>query len=512
MIGGDQAAASARSRLGAAPGHPPLATGRHPSTDDERHLPTAGTGQVVGGRRPLVRRPTGRPVRAAYLAGVTARQTPARWWRRDRDEAQAALADARARSAMSFYDLDAVQRPAAARAAALDRGPRASRAETEAVRDWPAVNTLADAAVARYLGLQHVPGTDPDPDPDTSSARVAAAEHRAAADALDAALRAMGSYADRHDDALTVAVGRANAAAALAAAEAAARAAADRSAVSTAVDAAQRAADALTALTADGFAVPQAAAAHTSDALAAADLAVAGGPDRAQAAADAVALAAATETVCADARARWAAGGLRATTLRTRADVLDARAARAQADLEHLAVGWTVNAWYPIAYGARRARAATARGRAGLTRATDALGARPKDTARLAAALTDATREFDEADRQCTAVRSRRERLEACRADPGPQAKQAGFAVREAARYITAMLEPRKTPLAARQDEIAARYDRARSDLRTSPGRPDLGLYLDRLDEARAAAEALLAEARGTTTPPAAAGHARGPR
>ena len=47
---------------------------------------------------------------AAYRAGVTARQGPARWWRRERDEAQAALAEAQARSAMSFYDLDAVQR------------------------------------------------------------------------------------------------------------------------------------------------------------------------------------------------------------------------------------------------------------------------------------------------------------------------------------------------------------------------------------------------------------------
>ena len=401
---------------------------------------------------------------------------------------------------MAFYNLDVAQRTLAAKAGMLQPGPHASQAETAAARAWPAATVPADQMISNYLGLQ-TQDTALGPDPETAGAASVAQAHRTTAGRLEAALAVLDSYAGRHEEALTVAFGRANAAARKAAADTAARVAAEQNAVNTAVDAAQRAADALGALTADGFVVPPAATERAAAALAAAETAVTGGPGRVAAAGVALTEATSTETVCAAVRERWSAGGIRTTTLRTRIEVLDSKTARAQQDLERLATGWTVSAWYPVGYGARRARTAIILGKAGLATAVDTLGRLPRDTDRLSAALAAATRAFDEADAHCTAVRARTERLNACKTDPVGQAKPAGFAVREAARFITEMPEPRKSPLAVRQNEIASRYDRARSVLRQSPGRPDLGAYLDRLDEAQAAAEALLTEARSPSRP-----------
>ena len=119
---------------------------------------------------------------------------PDRWWRRGRDQAQAAAREASGRAAQALIELDRVQTEAAdgvRMLAAVDGG----RALQQAEAAWQPVSEQANQAVAAYMSA--VSAADLDSDPEEPVARHATEAFRASADQLGHAVVAIRRFLER---------------------------------------------------------------------------------------------------------------------------------------------------------------------------------------------------------------------------------------------------------------------------------------------------------------------------
>lgn len=408
---------------------------------------------------------------------------PERWWRRGRDQAQAAAREAAARAAQALIDVDRLQTDAAESVqmlAAVDPGPQAR----QVAADWAPVQEQANQAVASYMSA--VGAADLGSDLEEPVARHAAQAFHAAAEQLGHAVVAIRRFLERADRPLGQA----------------------RSAHAAVPDRLQAARVALTDATRAVEAAREAgfqareAAALLDDARAALralepGVQAIGLPRTLEGAARVIELSTQAQTEVESLPGRAADLTRAITAARTFLQVTESHLQAVPDTLSELRRSFVYPSFADLEKVPTTAAKAIDNGREQLALAERLATPQEQRWAEAEAAIAAARSEVDSAAKAAQATKHRLAAMKAAQEDPGEPLRQARRVLRDAQRFLLAGSERPAPQHVSRLDALGVQLDTAPERL-AARNRPDFWAYLTELSTVSNSARAVVDEVRQT--------------
>jgi len=406
---------------------------------------------------------------------------PERWWRRGRDQAQAAAQEASGRAAQVLIDVDRLQTDAAESVRMLtvvDPGPTAR----QVAADWAPVQELANQAVAAYMSA--VGSADLGSDLEEPVARHAAQAFHAAAEQLGHAVVAIRRFLERADRPLGQA----------------------RSAHAAVPDRLQAARVALTSATRGveaareaGYQAREAAALldDARDALTALEPGVQalGLPRTLEGAARVIELSTQAQAEVDSLPGRAAALTRAITAARTFLQVTESHLQGVPETLSELRRSFVYPSFADLEKVPATAARAIESGREQLVTAERLATAQEQRWTDAETAIGAARSEIDSAAKAVQATKHRLESLKAAQQDPDEPLRQARRVLRDAQRFLLAGAERPAPQHVSRLDALGIQLDTAPERL-AARNRPDFWAYLTELYTVGNAARAVVDEVR----------------
>lgn len=402
-----------------------------------------------------------------------------RWWRRGREEAQAAAREAAGRAAPLLIDVDRLQGEGAEGVRllqAVDQGPQAQRIAA----DWARVQEQANHAVAAYMSAVGL--ADVDADLEEAVARHATQAFHAASDQMGQAIVAIQRFLAAAQEPLRQARG--------AHAAVPERVQAARAALTTATQRVEAAHQAGYQAREAGALVEQAFAAFQSL-----------DPDRhglqptLAGAARVIELATQAETDAAGLPDRAAAITRKLTAARTFLQVTESHLDGVPDTLSELRRAYVYPSFADVEEAPRLAIGKLERGRELLAQAERLAGRDEQRYGEADDAIAEARASIDSAAKAAQAAAHRLRALREVESDPQRPLGQARRVVRDAQRYLLAGPEPPAPHLRSRLDALGAQLDTAPERL-AARNRPDYWAFLSELAQVTNTARAAVEEIR----------------